>query len=58
MTKEIKQIKEREINEIVEEIEKTKDDAKMFKATKKLERKPFENPIVHDKEGKNVTKPQ
>ena len=58
MTKEIKQIKEREIDEIVEEIEKTKDDAKMFKATKKLERKPFENPIVHDKEGKNVTEPQ
>ena len=56
--KEIKLIREKEIDTIVSEIESTKDDARMFKATKKLERKPFENPVVHDKEGKNVTEPQ
>ena len=30
----------------------------MFKAMRKIERKPYENPIVHDKEGKCVTQPQ
>ena len=58
ITREVKFIREKEIDEIVNEIESTKDDARMFKATKKIERKPFENPVVHDKEGKNVTEPQ
>ena len=30
----------------------------MFKAMKKVDRKPFENPVVHDSENKNVTNPQ
>ena len=30
----------------------------MFKAVKKIERKGYENPIVHDKENKNVSDPQ
>ena len=30
----------------------------MFKAAKRIERKPFENPVVHDKEGKKFTEPQ
>ena len=54
----VKEIREKEIDEICEEIDKTKDDARMFKAAKKIQRKPFENPIVHDKEGKCVTQPQ
>ncbi len=54
----LKKIREAEIDEIADEVEKTKDDARMFKATKKIERKPYENPIVHDEEGKNVTDPQ
>ena len=58
MTKEIKLIREKEVDEIVEEIEKTKDDARMFKAVKKIDRKSFENPVVHDKDGKNVVEPQ
>ena len=48
ISKEIKRIRENEIDEIVDEIETTKDDAGMFKAAKKIERKPYENPIVHD----------
>jgi hypothetical protein len=60
VVKEVKQTREREIDEICEEIEKTKDDARMFKAARKIQRKPFENPVVHDKEGKGkcVTEPQ
>ena len=58
MEKEIKRIREAEIDEIADEIEKVKDDARMFKAMKKVERKPFQNPVVHDSEGKNVTNPQ
>ena len=55
---EVKRIREQEIDEIVEEIEKTKDDARMFKAVKKIDRKPYENPVVHDENGKNATTPQ
>ena len=55
---EVKRIREQEIDEIVEEIEKTKDDARMFKAVKKIDRKPYENPVVHDEDGKSATTPQ
>ena len=58
MTKEVKLIREKEIDEIANDIENARDDARMFKAAKRIERKPFENPVVHDKEGKNVTEPQ
>ena len=54
----LKEIREAEIDAIAEEIEQTKDDARMFKAVKKIERKGYENPIVHDKENKNVSDPQ
>ena len=54
----LKEIREEEIDAIADEIEKVKDDARMFKAMKKVDRKSFENPIVHDKENKNVTDPQ
>ena len=56
--KRLKTIREAEIDEIAEEIESTKDDARMFKAMKKVERKPFENPMVHDKDNKCITEPQ
>ena len=34
-----------------------KDSSKMFKAVNMLKRKNFENPYVHDENGKNVTNP-
>ena len=49
--------REKEIDAMVKEIEQTKDDVKMFKAVKNLKRKEFENPTVHDKEGRCVTEP-
>ena len=54
----LKEIREAEVDAIAEEIEQTKDDARMFKAMKKVDRKGFENPVVHDKENKNVTDPE
>ena len=56
--KRLKSIREEEIDRIAEEIEKTKDDVRMFKAMKKVEKKTFENPVVHDKENKCVTDPE
>ena len=58
MKRKLKDLREAEIDQIAEEIEQTKDDARMFKAMKKVDRKPFENPVVHDSENKNVTNPQ
>ena len=48
---------EKEIDIIVQDIENAKDDVKMFKAVKNIKRRKFENPTVHDKDGKNVTSP-
>ena len=36
-------------------MEKAKDATKMFKAVRELSRKKFENPFVHDEEGKKIT---
>ena len=43
------------IDNLEDEIEHTKDDSKMFKAVKNLKRKRYENPFIHDPEGKRVT---
>ena len=56
MKKKISENREREIDEAVREINNLQDEAKMFKAVKALNRKRFENPFVHDKEGKHVRK--
>ena len=53
----LKHKREKEIDNIVQDIENAKDDVKMFKAANNIKRKKFENPTVHDKEGKNVTTP-
>ena len=58
ITKKIKEIKEKEIEEVLREVEKTKDSGKMFKAVKQLHRKKFENPFIHDENGKSITKKQ
>ena len=54
----IKTIKEKEIDEILEEVDKTKDDARMFKAVRKLNLKRYENPFVTNEQGKSITNPQ
>jgi hypothetical protein len=53
----LKILREEEIDKIVEDIEQLKDDAKMFRAVRNMKKRKFENPTVHDKEGKNVTSP-
>ena len=53
----LKMIREEKIDKIVQDIEQLKDDAKMFRAVKNMKNRKFENPTVHDKEGKNVTSP-
>ena len=47
----------REIDEKIKEIDELHDESKMFRAVKALNRKKFENPFVHDKDGKNITNP-
>ena len=55
--KKLKKKREEEIDKIVADIEELKDDAKMFKAVKNMKNRKFENPTVHDKDGRNVTAP-
>ena len=50
--------KEIELNHKIDDIEKTKDNTKMFKAVQELSRKKYENPFVHDESGRKVTNPQ
>ena len=52
------QIREKEIDKIINEVESSKDDARMFQAVKFLNKKKAENTFVHDKEGKSVTNKQ
>ena len=47
----------REIDEKIKEIDELHDESKMFRAVKALNRKKFENPFVHNKDGKNITNP-
>ena len=44
--------KEKLLDEKVREIDQVKDSAKMFRAFRELSRKKFENPFVHDENGK------
>ena len=50
-------LKEIDLDKKVKEINEMKDSSKMFKAVNMLKRKNFENPYVHDENGKNVTNP-
>ena len=49
---------EKEIDKVITEIEETKDNTKMYKAIKLLNRKPYENPYINDEEGKRITNEQ
>ena len=51
------EIKEKDIIEKINEINKFKDTSKTFKAISELSRKPSENPYVHDEKGRNITQP-
>ena len=51
------ELKEKDLDNKVNEINEMKDSSKMFKAVNMLKRKKFENPYVHDEKGKNVTDP-
>ena len=44
--KKLKQVRERVIGKIVEEVEQLKDDAKMFRAVRNMKNKKFENPAI------------
>ena len=50
--------KEKELENILSEIEEVNDNAKMYKVIRLLSRKPFENPFINDEEGKRITNPQ
>ena len=58
MKEKVKKLEEDVINRIIDEVESARDDAKMFKATKWLNKQKIENPFVHDVEGRNVTNKQ
>ena len=58
LTRTLKNHREKELEEIVKEIDNARDDVKMFKAVRHQKRKRYENPIVHNAEGKAVTRKQ
>ena len=49
--------KEKELDEKISAIEEMKDSAKMFRAVREINRKPYENPFIHDNNGRHVTQP-
>ena len=58
MKKRKKQLREEEIDRILADVDSTKDDSKMFRATKSLHTKRKQIQFVHDEKGKSVSNPQ
>ena len=58
ITSELKRHQEKETDRILTEVNNATESSKMFKAIKLLKRKRFENPIIHDDEGKSVANNQ
>ena len=58
MKKRKKELREKVIDEILKEVDSTKDDNKMFKAIKALHCKKKKVTFVNDEEGKSVSNPQ
>ena len=54
----VKMLKDCEINQILKEMNGTKNDAQMYKAVKKLNMKQLENPFVFNKNNQIITNPQ
>ena len=57
IAKKLNEEKINELDEIVTMINSSRDNNKMYNAVKLLNRKPYQNPIIHDKDGKVVTNP-
>ena len=53
----LNEAKNKELDEIATVIDNCRDNNKMYLAVKLLNRKPLQNPIIHDNEGKVVTNP-
>ncbi|GFR69344.1 endonuclease-reverse transcriptase [Elysia marginata] len=53
-----KQLKNEHLDELASNIDKTSSDGGIFQAVKALNRKRFENPKVHDNDGKQVSNPR
>ena len=58
LTKMVAARREREVDNIVSNIDSVQDDARMFQAVRYLNRKPPENTFIHDKQGRCVTNKQ
>ena len=56
--KKLQKLKEKCLDEKIKEIDETKDSAKMFKSVNMLSRKKFENPYIHDNNGRHIVNPQ
>ena len=48
----------KEIDEAVKGMERLQEESRMFKTAKKLNRKRFENPFVHDENEKHLSNPE
>ena len=53
-----RKIREENIDKQVEEIERFKDNAKMYEVIKNIRRKPLDNPYIHDTKGRRVMNPK
>ena len=54
----LNELKSAELDRMADNIEEFKDNIKMFKALKQMNRKPYETPTVHDANGKMISNPQ
>ena len=54
----VKLLKDNETQQILKEINSTKNDAQMYKAVKKLNMKQYENPFVFNERNQSITNPQ
>ena len=50
-------MKEKFLDEKIKEVDKMKDNNKMYKALRTLNKKKYENPFIHDEYKKNITNP-
>ena len=58
LTKEVKEIKEKQVDAILHDLESVNNDCRMFKAVKEIHRKPSKNPTIYNDKGKVVIGPQ
>ena len=56
--KRTKELKDKHLQQLVEDIDKSSSDGGMFKAIKTINKKRLDNPKINDNEGKQVTNPK